>query len=85
VILIDVSVLVYAWDARAQQHEAARMWLDARLSERSRVALPWESVLGFVRVATNPRIYEHPASVARAWGQVKEWLACENVWIPRAN
>jgi hypothetical protein len=85
VILIDVNILVYAWDARAQQHEAARTWLDARLSEPGRVAMPWESVLGFLRVVTNPRIYEHPASTARAWAQVKEWLTCENVWIPHAN
>lgn len=84
-ILVDTNLLVYAWDGRAQQHEAARTWLDARLSESARVALPWESTLGFLRVVTNPRIYEHPASVARAWEQVREWLGCENVWIPAAS
>jgi toxin-antitoxin system PIN domain toxin len=85
VILVDVNLLVYSWDARAPQHGAARTWLDARLSESGRVALPWESTLGFLRVVTNPRIYERPASVAEAWAQVREWLACENVWIPHAN
>jgi toxin-antitoxin system PIN domain toxin len=85
VILVDVNLLVYAWDARAPQHAAARTWLDARLSESGRVALPWESTLGFLRVVTNPRIYERPASIAGAWAQVREWLACENVWIPSAS
>jgi len=84
-ILVDVNLLVYAWDAGAPQHEAARTWLDARLSEPGRVAMPWESVLGFLRVVTNPRIYERPASVARAWAQVRGWLAGENVWMPQAN
>jgi toxin-antitoxin system PIN domain toxin len=85
VILVDVNLLVYAWDSRAPQHEAARGWLDARLSESTRVAIPWESALGFLRVVTNPRIYQHPASVDRAWMQVTEWLDCENVWIPQAG
>lgn len=82
-ILVDANILVYAWDIRAQQHEAARMWLDDRLSGSARVALPWESTPGFLRVVTSPRIYKHLASVA--WAQVREWLACENVWIPSAN
>jgi toxin-antitoxin system PIN domain toxin len=85
VILVDVNLFVYSWDAGAQQHEAARTWLDARLSEPARVALPWESTLGFLRAVTNPRNFERPASVAAAWTQVREWLSCENVWIPSAG
>lgn len=84
-ILVDVNLLVCAWDAGSPQHEAARLWLDARLSERARVALPWESTLGFLRVVTNPRIYAQPATIARAWRQVTEWLSCGNVWIPHAG
>jgi toxin-antitoxin system PIN domain toxin len=85
VILVDVNLLVYAWDAGSPRHEIARNWLDARLSETARVALPWESTLGFLRVVTNPRIFEHPATIARAWQQVTEWLSCGNVWIPHAS
>jgi toxin-antitoxin system PIN domain toxin len=85
VILVDVNILVYAWDAGSPSHEAARVWLDARLSEPARVALPWESTLGFLRVVTNPRIYQQPATIVRAWRQVTEWLSCNNVWIPHAG
>jgi len=53
--------------------------------EAARVALPWESTLGFLRVVTNPRIYAQPATIARAWWQVTEWLSCGNVWIPHAG
>jgi len=85
VILVDVNLLVYSWDRGSPHHEAARSWLDARLNETARVALPWESTLGFLRVVTNPRIYQRPETIARAWGQVEEWLTCRNVWIPRAS
>ena len=45
-ILVDVNLLVYAWDLGSPQHKVAQHWLDARLSEPSRVALPWQSTLG---------------------------------------
>lgn len=47
--------------------------------------MPWESTLGFIRVVTNPRIYERAATIGRAWTQVTEWLSCESVWIPHAT
>ena len=84
-ILVDVNLLVYACDSKSPHHESARDWLDRKLSEPARVGLPWESLLGFLRLVTNPRIYERPQTVARAWQQVEDWLGCESVWIPQAG
>ena len=52
------------------------------MSESARVGLPWECLLGFMRVVTNPRIYQMPAPVNVAWGQVEHWLSARNAWIP---
>jgi uncharacterized protein len=82
VILVDVNLLVYAWDSGAVFHEAAREWLDERLNGHARVGLPWPSLLGFLRLVTNPRVFERPESITRAWKQVEEWCGCVNVWIP---
>ena len=68
-IVVDVNLLVYAWDRRAALHETAVRWLDGKLSESARVGLPWECLLGFMRVVTNPRIFERPAAVDLAWGR----------------
>ena len=81
-ILVDVNLLVYAWDLGSPMHETAIRWLDGKLSESTRVGLPWECLLGFMRVVTNPRIYERPATVGVAWGQAEQWLNARNVWIP---
>jgi hypothetical protein len=81
-ILVDANLLVYAQVASMSQHEPARRWLDSRLNGSAQVGLPWPSLLGFLRLTTNPRIFERPLSVAAAWKQVREWLACRTVWIP---
>ena len=39
------------------------------------VGLPWIALLGFVRIATNPRIIENPLDVGGAGARVRSWLA----------
>jgi hypothetical protein len=81
-ILVDANLLLYAANHAASEHAAARTWLDARLSGSPRVGLPWPSLLAFVRLATNPLVVRQPVTMARAWAQVGEWLACEPAWVP---
>ena len=61
----------------------ARRWLDQQLSGSVRVGLPWASLLAFLRLVTNPRVFERPEPIADAWRQVRQWLTCELVWIPQ--
>lgn len=82
-ILIDANLLIYAHVNNFSQHPAAREWLDGRLSGTASVGLPWPSLLAFIRLVTNPRIFEHPEAVDKAWQQVEEWLDCSPVWIPQ--
>jgi uncharacterized protein len=82
VILVDVNLLLYATNASASQHRAAREWLDRQLVEAPRVGLPWTTLLGFLRLATNPRVVTRPLSMTVAWQQVMQWLTCESAWIP---
>ncbi|HTQ00750.1 MAG TPA: TA system VapC family ribonuclease toxin [Casimicrobiaceae bacterium] len=81
-ILVDANLLVYAHVSSFSQHERARAWLDAQLGGTSPVGLAWTSIVAFLRIVTNPRIFERPAAVAEAWAQVREWLAAEVAWIP---
>ena len=41
------------------QHNVARDWLDQQLNAFTLVGLPWPSVLAFLRLVTNPRVFEH--------------------------
>jgi len=83
VILVDANLLLYVKFEDMPQHERAAAWLEQTVRERSRIGMPWPSLLGFVRVATSARVYAHPLSTAQAWEQVEEWLALPGVWIPQ--
>ena len=41
----------------------------------------WLPVLGFVRIATHPKIFDHPMRVADATGRVEEWLSLPHVHL----
>lgn len=81
-ILVDANLLVYAYVKEVPQHEAALEWLDRELNEASRVGLPWATLLAFVRLVSNPRIFKNPVSLPAAWQQVVTWLSAPSVWIP---
>ena len=81
-ILVDANLLVYAHVSSSPQHKAAREWLDGKINGAGRVGLPWQSLLAFARLVSNPRIFEKPESIAEAWKQVESWLDCPNVWVP---
>ncbi|MDX2171008.1 MAG: TA system VapC family ribonuclease toxin [Deltaproteobacteria bacterium] len=81
-ILVDANLLLYATISDFEQHAAARDWLDARLNAPARVGLPWPSLLAFVRISTNARVFPRPLAVSVAWRRVTTWLDLPNVWTP---
>lgn len=82
-ILVDVNILVYARNTAAKEHSVAVEWLDRQLNDLGPVALPWASLLGFLRIATNPRAFPQSLTVAEAWDQATSWLSAEPAWIPQ--
>ena len=82
-ILVDANILIYAHVQSFAQHEFAHDWLDQQLNGSTRVGLPWVSLMAFLRLVTNPRVFERPELMADAWRQVRAWLACETAWIPQ--
>jgi len=82
VILVDANLLIYAYVTSFPQHPQAHGWLDAQLSGDAPVGLPWPSLLAFLRIVTNPRVFERPAHVDAAWRQVTAWLGADVAWIP---
>ena len=82
-ILVDANLLVYAHVRSFAQHARAREWLDGELSRAAPVGIPWPSLLAFLRLVTNPRVFQSPEPMDAAWRQVREWLGVEGVWVPQ--
>lgn len=84
-MLVDANILLFAADASSAHHQQAADWLTEQLNSDRRVALPWESLAAFVRIATHPRAAAQPLTPAAAWSHVEEWLAVPIVWVPVAT
>ena len=82
-ILVDANVLLYAYDSESPQHEPARSWLESTLSSGEPVRLALITLLAFVRLASDHRVYSHPLSPAQACALVEEWLELPNVRMLR--
>jgi toxin-antitoxin system PIN domain toxin len=85
VILVDANVLLYAYQPRSGQHESCRRWVERAFSGEEPVGLPWVTALAFIRISTNPRIFEAPLSAAEAIAIVSSWLVRDAVFIIEAG
>jgi uncharacterized protein len=81
-ILIDANLLVYAHARSMPQYSRAKTWLDSEINRGGRIGMPWPSLLGFLRLVTNPRVFNRPEPLNRAWQVILSWLDNPNVWIP---
>ena len=83
-ILVDANILLYAEDSLQSRHQQARAWWDSQLSGTGVVCLCWTVLSAFIRIGTNPRVFEHPLSLEQALARVQSWLdqPCTRVVLP---
>jgi toxin-antitoxin system PIN domain toxin len=80
-ILVDANLLLYAYHPRSEHHEASRTWLDGILSRSELVRFAWQTLWAFLRISTNPRVFERPLTISEAEATVASWLAQPPVGI----
>ena len=74
-ILVDANLLLYANDPGSPQGDASRRWLQTVLAGPQLVRFAWLTLWAFLRISTNPRVFEHPLSMTEAEELVSSWLA----------
>ena len=72
--IVDVNVLLYAVNEDTEAHVRVRPWWERALAGDESVGLAWVVLAGFLRIATNPRVFPQPMTVAQALGEVNRWL-----------
>lgn len=78
---IDVNVLLYASDQASPRHAAAVQFLEHRALDPDLLYLAWPTVMGYLRIATHPRIFSQPLSPAEALGNVEALLSLPRVRV----
>ena len=79
--LLDANILLYAYDSDSAHHAVCRSWLEAALNSEEVVALPWQTLLAFLRISTNSRATSKPLQSAEACEIVSSWLLQANVSV----
>ena len=80
-IVLDANVLLYAYDSKAAAHARCKTWLEGALNGEAQIAIPWQTLLAFVRIATNPRAFGNPLTVSAAVELVETWMARPHVVV----
>lgn len=78
-IVLDVNLLLYAYDATSPHHSAPRTWLARIFSGPELIGLPWQVVWAFLRLSTNSRIFANSISMEKAVGIVQFWMELKHV------
>lgn len=65
-LCVDVNVLINALMPHSPSHARVSSWLHDALHGTEVIALPFEVITGFLRVATDRRIFEVPARADEA-------------------
>lgn len=81
-LLVDVNVLVYAFREDTPGHSRYAEWLGEIVNGAEPFGLADLVLSSFVRITTNPRIFEFPSSVHRALdfaGQLRSAPPCVRV------
>lgn len=79
--LPDANLLIYAADHSSPEHLPAKRWLEGELSGTDTFAFTWAVLLAFIRLTTNPRVFELPFTAAEALDVVDGWLALPSVTV----
>jgi toxin-antitoxin system PIN domain toxin len=72
--LVDANLLLYGVDESSSHHAGAKSWLEEQLSGSETFAFAWAVLLSFLRLATNPRVFDAPLTADEALDLIESWL-----------
>jgi toxin-antitoxin system PIN domain toxin len=79
--LLDVNLLLYAYDEGSPLHPAAKRWLENEFAGEEPTALTMPVIVAFLRIVTHPRVFARPLGIAEACAIVESWLALPTVAV----
>lgn len=72
--ILDANVLIYAYNADAEQHGRAKRWLERAFAEGEPLRAAWATIHAFLRIVTRPGVLPRPYSSREALSIVGDWF-----------
>jgi toxin-antitoxin system PIN domain toxin len=76
---LDVNILLYASDTSSRYFERARLFVESRMAQSEVFSLSWSTVMGYLRIATHPAVFDHPLSPDEAMANIETLLNLPHV------
>jgi len=73
-IVVDVNLLLYAYDGRSIQHDRSRLRWQSVISGQELIGLPRQTIHVFLRISTDKRISGNQVSMESSLALVKQWM-----------
>ena len=80
-VAVDANILLYASDETSPKHVRAREFLSERAAGSEITYFAWSTLFAYLRIATHPRIFEHPLSPGVAMANVEALLELPRVRV----
>jgi toxin-antitoxin system PIN domain toxin len=81
-IVVDVNLLVYAYNKGDQRHRGCVEWLEKTVEGGETIGIPWHCVMGFLRIMTASIGAKRPLSTADAVLTINGWFEHPQFMIP---
>lgn len=71
---LDVNILLYASDTSSPHFERARSFIESCMVQEEVFTVGWSTVMGYLRIATHPAIFDRPLSPDEAMTNIEMLL-----------
>lgn len=78
-IIPDLNILIYAYNASAKEHAKAKAWWEQQIGSGELIGIPWVVLLGFLRILSGTKVVEEPYRTEELFSIIDSWLSYTNV------
>jgi len=71
----DVNILLYASDSSSPYFERARSFIESCITQKEILTVAWPTVMGYLRIATHPAVFDQPLSPDEAMANIETLLS----------
>ncbi len=80
-IVLDVNLLLYAYDTSAKQHARCFDWLAGCVERAEQIGISISTIVAFYRLSTDHRIFRSPITLEQAGDAIDSLLSYDSVSV----